>query len=68
MPKNSSPEIIGELNKEINAGLADPKIRAQLGGFGAMVPALSPADFGKLIAHETKKWAEIVKFASIRPN
>ena len=33
-----------------------------------MVPALSPADFGKLIAHETKKWAEIVKFASIRPN
>jgi len=55
-PKGTPVEIIDILNKEINAGLADPKIKARLANLGGDVIALSPADFGKLIADETEKW------------
>jgi tripartite-type tricarboxylate transporter receptor subunit TctC len=65
-PKNTPVEIINKLNKEINAGLADPKIRARLADLGATVITGSPADFGKLIADETEKWAKVVKFSGAR--
>ena len=59
--------MIDKLNKDINAGLADPKIKTRLADLGADVLALSPADFGKLIADETEKWAKVIKFAGIKP-
>src|SRR5262249_35708522 len=65
-PKNTPAEIVEKLNKEINAGLADPKIKRRLADLGGAVVALSPADFGKLIAEETEKWAKVVKFAGIK--
>ena len=66
-PKNTPAEIIDKLNKEINAGLADPKIKARLADLGGTVLAGSPAEFGKLIADETEKWGKVVKFAGIKP-
>ena len=66
-PKTTPAETVEKLNEEINAGLADPKIKAQLAELGAMVLAGSPADFGKLIAEDTEKWAKVVKSAGIKP-
>ena len=66
-PRNTPAEIIDKLNKEINAGLADPKMKARLADLGAAPLPGSPADFGKLIADETEKWAKVIKFASIKP-
>ena len=65
-PKNTPVEIIDKLNKEVNAGLADPKLKARLVDVGGAVLAGSPADFGKLIADETEKWGKVVKFAGIK--
>jgi tripartite-type tricarboxylate transporter receptor subunit TctC len=65
-PRNTPAEIIDKLNMEINAGLADPKLKARLTDLGGTVLALSPAEFGKLIADETDKWAKVVKFAGIK--
>jgi tripartite-type tricarboxylate transporter receptor subunit TctC len=65
-PKNTPTEIIDRLNKEINAALSDPTARARLADAGGTSLALSPADFGKLIAEETQKWAKVVKFAGIK--
>jgi tripartite-type tricarboxylate transporter receptor subunit TctC len=67
-PKATPVEIVEKLNKEINAGLADPKLKARLADVGGDVLALSPADFGRLIAEETEKWAKVVKFANIKPD
>jgi tripartite-type tricarboxylate transporter receptor subunit TctC len=66
-PKNTPVEIIDRLNKEINAALVDPKISSRLVALGGMLLSGSPADFGKLIADETTKWAKVVKFAGIKP-
>jgi tripartite-type tricarboxylate transporter receptor subunit TctC len=66
-PKNTPAEIIERLNREINAGLADPKFKARLADLGLTVLGGSPADFGKLIADETEKWAKVIKFAGIKP-
>jgi tripartite-type tricarboxylate transporter receptor subunit TctC len=66
-PKNTPPEITDKLNKEINAALTDPKMQARLVDLGGMVLQGSPADFGRLIAEETGKWAKVVKFADIKP-
>ena len=66
-PQEHAAEIIDKLNREINAGLADPKIKARLADLGGMALPGSPADFGKLIADETEKWAKVVKFAGIKP-
>jgi tripartite-type tricarboxylate transporter receptor subunit TctC len=66
-PKNTPAEIVDKLNKETNAALADPKIKARLAHLGGTVLPGSPADFGKLIAEETEKWAKVVKFAGIKP-
>ena len=65
-PKNTPAEIIDRLNKEINAGLADPKIKARFADLGATVLPGSPADFGKLIADETEKWAKVVRFSGAK--
>ena len=65
-PKNTTAETIEILNKEINAALADPKIKARLADLGGTVLAGSPADFGKLIANETEKWGKVVKFSGAR--
>ena len=65
-PRNTPVEVIEKLNKETNAGLADPKIKARLADLGGTVLAGSPADFGKLIAEETEKWGKVVKFTGIK--
>ena len=66
-PKATPAETVEKLNEEINAGLADPKIKARLAELAAMVLAGSPADFGKLIAEDTEKWAKVIKSAGIKP-
>jgi len=65
-PKNTPAEIVEKLNKEINAGLADPKVKARLADLGGTVLAGSPADFGKLIAEETEKWGKVIRSANIK--
>jgi tripartite-type tricarboxylate transporter receptor subunit TctC len=67
-PKNTPSQIIDKLNEAINAGLADPKIRARLADLGGTPLVGSPADFGKLIAEETEKWAKVVKFSGAKAN
>ena len=66
-PKNTPTETINKLNKEINAALADPKIKARLADLGGTVLPGSPADFGKLIADETEKWGKVIRAANIKP-
>ena len=67
-PTNTPAEIIDKLNKEINAALADPRTNARLVALGGTPFTGSPAEFGKLIADETEKWAKVVKFAGIKPD
>ena len=67
VPRNTPAEIVDKLNNEINAALANSKIGAQLAGQDGTPFPGSPADFGKLIAHETEKWGRVVKFAVIQP-
>jgi tripartite-type tricarboxylate transporter receptor subunit TctC len=66
-PKNTPAEIVDKLNKEINAGLADRKIKARFADLGAIVLPGSPSDFGKLIADETEKWGKVIQAANIKP-
>jgi tripartite-type tricarboxylate transporter receptor subunit TctC len=66
-PRNTPIEIIDKLNSEINAALADPKMKARLADLGAPASPSSPVEFGKLIADETQKWGRVVKFAGIKP-
>ncbi len=65
-PRGTPAEIIEKLNKEINAGLVHPKIKAQLASLGGTVLVGSPADFGRLSVDETKKWSKVIKFAGIK--
>ena len=65
-PKDTPPAIIEKLNAEINAGLADPKLKARFADLGGMVLPGSPEDFGKLIRDETEKWAKVIRAANIR--
>jgi tripartite-type tricarboxylate transporter receptor subunit TctC len=65
-PTNTPEEIIDKLNGEINAALADPKIKAQIAELGSTVLAGSPADFGRLIAGETEKWDRLIRAANIK--
>jgi tripartite-type tricarboxylate transporter receptor subunit TctC len=65
-PKNMPAEIVAKLNTEVNAALADPKLKARLADVGGTVLAGSSADFGKLIADETEKWGKVVKFTGIK--
>jgi len=64
-PKGTPPEIIERLNREINAALADPKIKGRLADLGSIPTPMSPADFKKLIVAETEKWAKVIRTANI---
>jgi tripartite-type tricarboxylate transporter receptor subunit TctC len=66
-PGKTSSEIVDKLNKEINAGLTDPKLKAQLADLGGVVLSGSPADLRTLIAEETEKWAKVIRAANIKP-
>jgi tripartite-type tricarboxylate transporter receptor subunit TctC len=65
-PKLTPAEIVEKLNKEINAGLSDPKIKARFAELGGMALTGSPADFGKHIADETEKWGKVIRAANIK--
>ena len=67
-PRNTPAEIIEKLNREINAGLADPKLKARFTDQGLAAFVGSPADFGKFIVDETEKWAKVVRTANIKPD
>src|SRR5262249_24494019 len=67
VPRDTPADIVDKLNKEVNAALADPKLRTRLGDLGGTPFGGTPADFGKLIADETEKWAKVVQFAGIKP-
>ena len=66
-PKNTPAEIVDKLNKEINAAIADPGMKAKLAAIGGDPMPGSPADFGKLIADETEKWGKVVRAAGLKP-
>jgi len=66
-PKNTPADIVSKLNKEINAGLADATLKKRFTDLGSVAFPGSPADFGKLVADETEKWAKVIKFANIKP-
>jgi tripartite-type tricarboxylate transporter receptor subunit TctC len=65
-PKGTSAEIIGRLNREIGAALADPHLKARIADFGGTPVAQSPAEFGKFIADETEKWSRVIRAANIK--
>jgi len=65
VPKGTPPDIIEKLNKEINAGLADPKMKAKLAELGGVLLPGTPADFGKVLAEETEKWAKVIKTGGV---
>jgi tripartite-type tricarboxylate transporter receptor subunit TctC len=67
-PKGTPAEIVTRLNREINAGLADPALRGKIANLGGGIVASSPDKFGVLIANETEKWGKVVKFAGIKPD
>jgi tripartite-type tricarboxylate transporter receptor subunit TctC len=66
-PMNTPAKIVDKLNKEINAALADPRMKARISGMGATPFVSSPADFAKFIADENEKWAKVIKFAGLKP-
>jgi tripartite-type tricarboxylate transporter receptor subunit TctC len=65
-PRNTPAEIIGMLNKEINAGLADAKVKTRIVELGGTVVGGSPAEFATIISDATEKWAKVIKFAGIK--
>ena len=65
-PRNTPAEIVGQLNKEINAGLVDPRLKARFTDLGASVFPVSPAEFGKFIAEETEKWGKVINFSGAK--
>jgi tripartite-type tricarboxylate transporter receptor subunit TctC len=66
VPKDTPAEIIDKLNKTVNAILEDPASKVRFGELGASLLPGSPADFGKLVAEETEKWAKVVKFCGVK--
>jgi tripartite-type tricarboxylate transporter receptor subunit TctC len=65
-PRNTPPEVVDKLNQEINAALADARMKARLADLGGTVIVGSPADFGNLIADETEKWAKVIRAANLK--
>ena len=68
VPRNTPVDIIAKLNGEINAGLSNSRIRARLADLGSTTLGGSPADFGKLIAEQTDRWAQVIRVANIKPD
>jgi tripartite-type tricarboxylate transporter receptor subunit TctC len=66
-PRNTPAEIVAKLNTEINAGLADPKMKANISRLGGAALATSPAQFSSLVAADTQKWARVIRSANIKP-
>jgi tripartite-type tricarboxylate transporter receptor subunit TctC len=66
VPKSTPAAVVDTLNREINAGLADAKLKARLADLGGMTLAGPPADFGRLIADETEKWGRVIRAANIK--
>jgi tripartite-type tricarboxylate transporter receptor subunit TctC len=66
-PRNTPPEIVDRLNREINAALADPRIKTRFADLGGTPLALSPVDYGKLLIEETQKWGKVIRAANIKP-
>jgi tripartite-type tricarboxylate transporter receptor subunit TctC len=66
-PKNTPAEIIGKLNKEINAALADTTMKARIADLGGSPMPMTSAEFGKFIADETEKWGKVIRAANIKP-
>jgi tripartite-type tricarboxylate transporter receptor subunit TctC len=66
-PRHTPVEIIDKLNREINAGLADPRIKAGIADLGNAPLALSRDEYGKLLAEETEKWGKVIRAANIKP-
>jgi tripartite-type tricarboxylate transporter receptor subunit TctC len=65
-PKDTPVEIVGKLNKETTAALADPKIKARLADLGSVPMPMSPADFGNLISESVEKWGKVIRTANIK--
>jgi tripartite-type tricarboxylate transporter receptor subunit TctC len=65
-PRNTSIEIVDRLNREINAGLADPKIKMRLAELGGAPMPMTPSEFGKFFAEDTEKWAKVIRIAKIK--
>jgi tripartite-type tricarboxylate transporter receptor subunit TctC len=65
-PRNTPADVVNRLNKEVNAALADPKMRLRLEELGGVTLAGSPADFGRLIAEETEKWGRVIRTAGLK--
>jgi tripartite-type tricarboxylate transporter receptor subunit TctC len=68
LPRNAPVEIIDKLNREINAGLADARMKTRFANLGAMMLGGSPSEFGKFVGEEMQKWAKVVKLAGIKPS
>jgi tripartite-type tricarboxylate transporter receptor subunit TctC len=66
-PKNTPAEFIEKLNREINAGLADPKMKARLADLGGLPLPMTPSEFGNLVTDETERWAKVIRAANIKP-
>ena len=66
-PRNTPADIIHKLNMEVNATLADPKLKSRLDDLGGVSMPMTPAEFGKLIVEETDKWSEVIRAANIKP-
>jgi tripartite-type tricarboxylate transporter receptor subunit TctC len=67
-PASTPPEIVGKLNREINAGLVNPEFKERLNDQGGVPAPMAPIEFGKFIADETEKWGKVIKFANIKPD
>jgi tripartite-type tricarboxylate transporter receptor subunit TctC len=67
VPRNTPAAIVERLNREINAGLADPLLKGRLAELGGTIVSGTPAEFAKLIAEETEKWGKVIRAANIRP-
>ena len=67
MPKDTPPDIVDKLNREINASISDPKIKARLSDLGGLILSGTSADFGKVLAEEVEKWGKVVKFSGAKP-
>jgi tripartite-type tricarboxylate transporter receptor subunit TctC len=67
VPRNTPTEIVEKLNKEIDAAVADPKLKARFAELGGVPMPMPPPEYRKFLADDTKKWAKVVKFANIKP-